>query len=290
MGVEVHLVDGTLELFRCFHGAPRATNEAGEEVGAVRGLVATLASLLYRGPATHVAVAFDAMAPPRGAARGEGAAIRSQGLLALRAVRALGIQLWPMTRFQADDALASGAARLDGHPEVDSIVICTTDKDLLQCVHGDRVTLLDRARGRSTGAPELLERFGIRPEQVPAYLALVGDPSDGLPGCPGFGAKSTARVLQAFGTLEAIPDDPDAWPPSIPSRKRLAASLAERRVEITLGRDLSVLRADLPVPCELADLRWRGPTEDLQVLLSELGDPDLAEWVPDRLKKTLDAL
>ena len=288
MGVTVHLVDGTLELFRCFHGAPRAEHD-GREVGAVRGLIATLSSLLYRDRATHVAVAFDAMAPPRGAASGDGAALRSQGMLAMRAVRAMGLRLWPMTRYQADDALASGAAQLRPRPEVDRIVICTTDKDLLQCIRDD-VVLYDRTRKVETDHQGLLERFGVRAEQVPAYLALVGDPSDGLPGCPGFGAKSTAQVLAAFETLEAIPDDPDEWPTEIRGRARLAASLAERRVEITLGRDLSVLRSDLPVPCALDQLEWRGPTPDLQVLLAELGDDNLAEWVPDRLKKTLDAL
>lgn len=289
MAVQVHLVDGTLELFRCHHGAPRAQVDR-REVGAVRGLVATLSSLLYRGRATHVAVAFDAMAPPRQAARGDGAVIRAQGLLAMRAVRALGLMLWPMTRYQADDALASGAARLADHPDVRRVVICTTDKDLLQCIVGSRVILLDRSKQTPTNATVLEARFGIRPDQVPAFLALVGDPSDGLPGCPGFGAKSAARVLSAFGTLEGIPDDPDRWPAEIRGRRRLAASLAERRVEITLGRDLSILRSDLPVPCDPEQLQWCGPTPDLPVLLHELGDPKLAEWVPDRLQKTLDAL
>lgn len=286
--MRVHLIDGTFELFRCFHATPRGVDGDGQEVGAVRGLVATLASLLRRPEVTHVAVVFDPMAPPRGAASGEGATLRSQGIRAWEAVRQLGIALWPMTRVQADDGLASGARRLAGLPEVDQVVICTTDKDLLQCVRGQRVVVWDRIRDVVHDEPAVRARFGVDPRRIPALFALVGDPSDGLPGVPGFGWKSAAAVVNAVDRLQDLPDDPDQWP-AVRGRARLAAMWAERRQEALLGRDLSVLRDDLPVPADLEGLAWRGPKPSLPDFLHALGDPALAEWVPDRLERARQA-
>lgn len=279
--MKVNLVDGTFELFRCHHGAPRAQVD-GREVGAVRGLVATLASLLRRDDVTHVAVAFDAMAPPRGAlGGGDAEVIRSQALLAFEAVRALGVMLWPMTRYQADDALASGAAQLR---DVAEVVICTSDKDLLQCVRGDRVVVWNRIRKEVRDEAEVRSKFGVAPQQIPDLFALVGDPSDGLPGVPGWGWTSAAKVLAEYGAIEQIPLDERAWTVTVRGAKRLVETLRERRVEALLGRDLSRLREDLPVPASPAQLEWRGVRQPaLDELLARLGDPNLAEWVPDRL-------
>lgn len=279
--MKVHLVDGTFELFRCHHGAPRAQVD-GREVGAVRGLVATLASLLRGDDVTHVAVAFDAMAPPRGAlGGGDAEVIRSQALLAFEAVRALGVPLWPMTRYQADDALASGAARLRDGADV---LICTSDKDLLQCVRGERVVVWNRIRKEVTDEAAVRAKFGVAPTQIPDLFALVGDPSDGLPGVPGWGWTSAAKVLAEYGAIEEIPESADEWGVKVRGAKRLAATLQERRVEALLGRDLSRLREDLPVPATLEQLEWRGVKQPaLDELLAQLGDANLAEWVPDRL-------
>ena len=281
------LVDGSFELFRCFHGAPRAQVD-GVEVGAVRGLVATLASLLRKEEAVWVAVAFDAIAPPRSAMpAGDAKDLRSQVLPAFDAVRALGIPLWPMRRYQADDALASGAAALFGVPEVEQIVLCTSDKDLLQCVRGTRVICRNRITKVETDEPAFRTRFGVRPDQLPDWFALVGDPSDGLPGVPGWGPRSASAVLAAHERLADIPEDAEDWAVSVRGAKRLAASLKERRIEAQLARDLSVLRDDLPVPCDLQTLEWTGPTPALGPLLERLGDPHLTDWVPDRLARRL---
>lgn len=283
--MKAHLVDGTFELFRCFFGAPRATVADGREVGAVRGLLQTLAALLRQDDVTHVAVALDqAMAVrPRGPVppgAGPTPAIAAQHGLALDAVRALGLVAWPLVkRYEADDALATAAARYAG--EAEQVVICTTDKDLLQCVQGERVVVLDRIRKRVTDEAGVLERFGVRPRQIPDYQALVGDPSDGLPGVPGWGARSTAAVLARYPTVEAIPADAAAWEVQVRGAARLARALHERRRETILHRDLGVLRTDVPLRDALADLRWEGARRDaLEALCAELEDDSVLERVP----------
>lgn len=230
---QVHLVDGTFELFRCFHGAPRHANAGGEEVGAVRGLLHTLLSLL-KGLKAHiddetpayVAVAFDPLPAARGGSATEpGTLIRRQSALALDAVRALGIPLWPMVRFQADDALATGACRLGADAQVDQVVICTTDTDLFQCIRDRRVVVLDRIRRATTDEARFRERYGIAPRQFPDYLALVGAPAKGLPGIPGWGAKSAASMLTAHGRIEDFPPDRREWQ-VVPRRVHLAAEFS----------------------------------------------------------------
>lgn len=274
----LYLVDGTDELFRCFHGAPRARDAAGEEVGALRGLLWTLVKLLRREDLTHVAFALDRMAPPAKKDGSVDALLRGQNRPAAELVRALGITLWPMSRgFQADDALATGVALFAS--AVDRTVVCTRDKDLLQCVDGDRVVLLDRTRGVVTNEAALRARFGIRPSQIPAYHALVGDPSDGLGGLPGWGPKSAAAVLDRYGSVEAIPDAD--WDIPLRGAKRLAAVLAERRLEAILARNLSRLRSDVPLPHRLADLRRRSPDlEVLRPLAARIGAEDALEKLP----------
>ena len=261
---KVYLVDGTFELFRCFHGAPRHTNADGEEVGAVRGLLHTLLSLLKGAKArlddatsAFVAVAFDPLPAARGGPTTDpGTLIRRQSPLALDAVRALGIPLWPMVRFQADDALATGARRLGADDDVDQVVICTTDTDLFQCIRGERVVVLDRIRKTSTDEARFRKRYGIAPWQFPDYLALVGAPAKGLPGIPGWGPKSAAGMLEAHGRIEDFPAT-DGWT-GLPRRRRLAAEFVARRDEALLVKRLATLRDDLPLDCSLAALAWRG--------------------------------
>ena len=266
---KVHLVDGTFELFRCFHGAPRHTNADGEEVGAVRGLLHTLLSLLKgagalpsgrdNGDRAYVAVAFDPLPAVRGPSTSDpGTLIRRQSALALDAVRALGIPLWPMVRFQADDALATGARILSEDRAVDEVVLCTTDTDLFQCIRGERVVVLDRIRDVVTNEHAFRARYGIAPRQLPDYLALVGAPAKGLPGVPRWGPKSAAAMLAAYPGIEDFPTDVRNWRPAMAGKSRLASELAARRDEATLVKRLATLRDDLPIDCSLPALEWRG--------------------------------
>lgn len=259
-GVRVHLVDGTFELFRCFHGAPRARDGAGREVGAARGLLATIASLLRDPTVTHVAVAFDSIVAPAGSSRGltPDALIASQAPLAAEAVRALGVPVWPSGRYQADELLATAAARYAADPHVDQVVICSTDNDFNQCVRGDRVVVLDRIRSVVTDERVVHARYGVAPTQIPDLFALVGDRSDGIPGVPGWGAASAATLLQRYRRLDAIPPDERDWDVGVRSAARLAAALREHHAEALLCRDLSELRTDLPLRQGVADLAWRG--------------------------------
>jgi 5'-3' exonuclease len=279
----VYLVDGTFELFRCFHGAPRATGPTGDEVGAARGLLATLVALLSKHDVTHGAVAFDSVIAP---ARAAGpptseALIGLQQPLAAEIVRALGLLLWPAGRFQADDLLASGAARLATDERVDRVVICTTDNDLCQCVSGERVVLLDRVRDVVTDENGVRAKFGVAPEQIPDLFGLIGDRSDGIAGVPGWGKVTASALLDRYRRIEDIPDDPGQWDVAVRGRDRLASMLRERRDEALLARDLSVRRPDLPVPATLARLEWRGARRDLvDAVVARLGDDSTIERVP----------
>lgn len=250
-------------------------------MGAIRALLQTLTALL-RGPdVSHVAVAFDALAPPRTSDGSPGALIRAQYLLGLDAVRALGIVVWPLVRFQADDALASGALRFRDAPEVEQVVICTTDKDLAQCVVGQRVVVLDRIRKRVLDEQGVEEKFGVPPSLIPEYLGLVGDVADGLQGVPGWGAKSAAAVLRRYGSIEAIPDDDADWEVEVRGAAKLAANLRERRREAELYRNLCVLRTDVPLPHSLEDLAWRGANrEALDRVARAIADDSVVARVP----------
>ena len=283
--MRVHLVDGTLELFRCFFGAPRAQDQDGREIGASRGLLATLVSLLRKEEATHVAVAFDSVVDvvrpgrPRQPLLGPGVdpELRQQYPLATEVVRALGMVVWPMVRFQADDALATGAARFQS--QADQVVICTTDKDLSQCVRGERVVVRDRIRKVTWDETGVRKKFGVAPQQIPDLFALVGDPSDGLPGVPGFGPKTAAALLRAFGRLEEIPASPTGWP-GVRGAERLARTLVQHRDEALLCRNLAVLHTEVPLPQKLDDLAWRGAWPDLlEPLCERLQTPEILERV-----------
>jgi len=282
--MKVHLVDGTYELFRAFFGAPPARDVAGRPVGAVRGLLATLLSLLREPGVTHVACAFDHVIESfrnalfDGYKTGEGIDpdLLAQFGPAERAAAALGLVVWPMVEFEADDALATAAARFCDAPGVEQVVICTPDKDLAQCVAGRRIVCRDRRRGEDRDEAGVLARFGVPPATIPDWLALVGDGADGIPGLPGWGEKSAALVLARYSRLEAIPDDPASWDVAVRGRDRLAGSLRAGRAEAALYRRLATLRTDVPLAEGLADLEWRGAwRQDLEALCRETGYEEL---------------
>lgn len=279
--MKIHLVDGTFELFRCFHATPRATAEDGREIGAARGLLQTFVSLLRQPDVTHVAIAFDQVVPPQRNPRPGADPVREQTSLAADICRALGILIWPMIRFQADDALATAAARFKHAPGVEQIVVCSNDKDFAQLVDGERVVVWDRIRRQVLDEPGVRAKFGVPPARIPELFALIGDPSDGLPGLPGWGPKSAATVLGCYASLEEIPEDATQWRVRVRGAQRLAATLRERRREAYLYRDLSVLRTDVPLPDEIEHLAWQGARfAALQALAAYLGEERVMAKVP----------
>jgi 5'-3' exonuclease len=292
--MNIHLVDGTYELFRQFYGAPEASAPDGREVGATRGLLRTLLALLRDPETTHVAVAFDRVIESfrnelfDGYKRGDdiNPALWAQFPLAERAARALGVACWPMVEFEADDALATGAARWAGASGVEQVRICSPDKDLAQCVRGRRVVLLDRRRKLILDEAGVIEKYGVPPASIPDWLALVGDDADGIPGIPRWGRKSAAAVLARYRAIDAIPDDADTWDVKVRGAAALAGSLRDRREEALLYRRLTTLRLDVPLAETLDDLRWRGALRvELERLCEELGE----EQVPRRVSVWRDA-
>ena len=288
--MRVHLVDGTYELFRAHYGAPPARGRDGLEVGATRGLLRTLLALLRTRDVTHVACAFDHVIESfrndlyPGYKTGEGVPeeLLAQFPLAERAAHALGVVVWPMVEMEADDALATAAARWADAEGVEQVVICSPDKDLAQCVRGERVVCLDRRRQLVRDEAGVVARFGVAPASIPDWLALVGDSADGYPGIPGWGEKSAAALLARYRHLEAIPPDERAWDVDVRSEERLARSLRERREEAELYRLLARLRTDAPIEEALDDLRWRGARRsELLALGSEIGEEDVPRsvWV-----------
>ncbi|HKO46912.1 MAG TPA: 5'-3' exonuclease H3TH domain-containing protein [Polyangiaceae bacterium] len=287
--MNVHLVDGTYELFRAFYAVPSAKNAAGLEVGAVRGLARSLLALLREPGASHVAVAFDHVIESfrnqlfDGYKTGEGIDpdLWGQFELAERVCSALGIVVWSMVEFEADDALATAALRFAQAPEVEQVLIASPDKDLAQCVIGTRVVCLDRMRKKVLDEAGVNEKFGVTPAQIPDYLALVGDTADGIPGVPRWGAKSAAAVLREYGSIDAIPDSVASWRVPIRGAAALAESLAGRRADALLYKRLATLRVDVPLTENLADLRYRGAVRaPLEALAAELSDSTLLERVP----------
>jgi 5'-3' exonuclease len=286
--MKIHVVDGTFELFRCFFGAPKASNDDGQEVGATRALLRTLLRLLEEDDCTHVGVAFDRVIESfrndlfGGYKTGAGIEpeLLSQFPLAEEAARALGVVVWPMVRFEADDALATAAHRWAD--EVDQVQICTPDKDMAQCVIGDRVVLRDRIRKTILDADGVVAKFGVPPQAIPDYLALVGDKADGIPGIPRWGAKSAATVLTAYGCIEDIPSDSEAWSVKVRGAARLSENLEAERSAAMLYRTLATLRTDVPLPQEsLDELRWRGADRQrLHDVCQRLSDDRFVDRVP----------
>lgn len=284
--MHVHLVDGTYELFRNRYGAPEAQTAAGVEVGAVRGLLRTLLSLLREPDVTHVAAAYDTTVESfrndlfDGYKTGEGLEpeLWAQFPLAERATKALGIVTWSMIEFETDDALAAAAARFGDDERVSQVVICSPDKDMAQCVRGDRIVMRDRKKKVTLAEADVVAKFGVAPRSIPDYLALVGDDADGIPGIPGWGAKSTARMLAAVSHLDAIPRDIAEWPPGIRGAARLADNLFGAFEDAELYRTLATLRLDVPLAEDLDDLAWRGvDAEALRELCDELEMTDFFE-------------
>ncbi|MBA3821488.1 MAG: flap endonuclease [Deltaproteobacteria bacterium] len=279
--MQVHLIDGTYELFRAWFGAPPAQH-AGREVGATRSLVRSMAMLLGRGTITHAGVAFDHVIESfrnelfPGYKTGEGLpeGLTGQFELAERATRALGLVVWPMVEFEADDAIGTAAARLAIDPSVEQVRITAVDKDMCQCVIGTRVVCWDRFKDQVLDEAGVIAKHGVPPASIPDLLALVGDTADGIPGLSGWGKSSAAKVLSVYGHLDAIPDDPAAWTLSIRGADRLAATLREHREAARLYRRLATLRTDCPIDCDATALAWRGVDRPaLGALCEELGLP-----------------
>ena len=264
--MKVHLVDGTYELFRAHFGAFPAIAPDGRNVGATRGLLQTLLTLLRQDDVTHVAVAFDHVIVSfrnelfDGYKTGEGTSedLLAQFDLAEIATEALGIVTWPMTEYEADDAIATAAIRFADDPRVEQVVICSPDKDLMQVVRGDRIVSLDRRREILTNDAGVVEKFGVPPEAIPDYLALVGDSADGIPGVPRWGAKSASTLLARYGHIEAIPDSELVWDVKVRGAKSMANTLAEHRADAALYKELATLRLDVPLTESLDDLEWKG--------------------------------
>ena len=265
--MEVHLIDGTYELFRHYYALPSAKDPDGREVAAVRGVVTSVLGMITAG-ATHVGVATDhviesfrnGLWPGYKTGAGIEPALLAQFPLLEEALAALGITVWPMVEFEADDALAAAAAAAERDPRVDRIIICTPDKDLAQCVRGTRVVQMDRRTRTVRDEAGVIARFGVPPTSIPDYLALVGDAADGYPGLPGWGAKSAAAVLARYHHLEAIPDDWRTWSVNAASPARLARTLADARRDAFLFRRLATLRTDVTVFASVDELQWEGPT------------------------------
>jgi 5'-3' exonuclease len=282
--MKVHLVDGTFELFRAFYGGRSHRDDGGREVGAVVTLSRSLLALLAERDVTHVGVAFDSVIESfrnelfAGYKTGEGIdpELYAQFGPAEDACRALGLVTWSMIELECDDALATAATRFGGAPEVTQVVICSPDKDLAQCVRGTRVVCYDRMRRKTLDEDGVRAKFGVSPESIPDWLALVGDAADGYPGIPRWGAKSAAAVLGAYGHLEGIPDGSREWAVNVRGAAALAESLTLRRADALLFRRLATLRTDAPLAESLDDLRWRGPHQAaLAALATRLRDERL---------------
>ena len=287
--MNVHVVDGTYELFRAHYGAPAATAPDGSAVGATRGLLRSLLALLASPGVTHVACAFDhviesfrnELFPGYKTSDGVPPELLAQFGLAERLVHAIGVVVWPMVDFEADDALATAAARWSADASVDQVIVCSPDKDLAQCIRGSRVVCLDRRQRRVLDEEGVRQKFGVLPESIPDWLALVGDDADGYPGLPRWGAKSAAALLAYYRRLERIPDYERQWEVAVRGAAALGASLRAHRADAALYRHLATLRTDAPLPETLDDLRWRGARRDeLTAVCRDIGEPDVVPRMP----------
>jgi 5'-3' exonuclease len=283
--MRVHLIDGTFELFRAFFGAPGAQAPDGREVGATRGLLRSLAAFARNERVTHAGVAFDHVIesfrndlwPGYKTSAGVEPELLAQFDLAERAAAALGFVVWPMVELEADDALATMAARCAGDAAVEQVVIASPDKDLAQCVRGTRVVCLDVLRKKTLDEAGVTLKFGVGPASIPDWLALVGDSADGYPGLPRWGAKSATAVLARWQHVERIPELARDWGVAVRGAEALAATLREGREHARLFRTLATLRTDAPLAESVTDLRRPGPRrEELAKLCAEIGDERFA--------------
>lgn len=281
----VHLVDGTYELFRHFFAVPSRVNSDNQEVAAVRGAVGSLLILLEEG-ATHVAVATDEVIasfrnelyPHYKTGEGVEPALLSQFVLFQEVAQAAGFAVWPMVEFEADDAIATAAAMAAADPQVEQAIICSPDKDMTQCLTPDhKVVQYDRRQKKIITYQDAQTKFGVAPEAIPDYLALVGDSADGIKGIPGWGAKSASTVLTRYGCLEEIPNDPGKWDVALRGIPKLAASLSDRRTEAELFKQLTTLRTDVPNLKDPQSWRWQGPEAEFQQVCQSIHAPSLSE-------------
>lgn len=287
--MKIHLVDGTYELFRAHFGAPPKKAANGQEVGATLGMLRSMLLLLSDPEVTHVAVAFDhviesfrnKLYKDYKSSEGMDPIILNQFPLAEKAISALGLVTWPMTKFEADDAIATAVAKFKKVRSVEQVVICSVDKDLTQMVDGDRVICWDRRREISLNEKGVTEKFGIPPVSIPDFLALVGDSADGYPGIQGWGEKSTATVLARYKHIESIPKDPKKIPLSLGRATTLLENLQKNYKTALLFRELSTLRTDVPLKETLVDLRWQGVYPRFKQVCEELGN----QSIPERITK-----
>ena len=287
--LEVFLIDGTYELFRHYYALPSARDAGGVEVGAVRGVLASVLGMINAG-ATHLGVATDHIIESvrnglwAGYKTGDGIEpdLKAQFPLLEEALTALGVVVWPMVEFEADDALAAASAIASELPRVHRVVICTPDKDLAQCVRGTTVVQMIRRTREIRDESGVIAKFGVHPESIPDYLALVGDASDGYPGLAGWGAKSTAAVLAKYKHLEAIPEDGTTWGVNAANAGALGRTLVREREHALLFRELATLRTDIPLFESLDELRWSGPTPAFAALGARF---DAAVTEPERTRR-----
>ncbi|MEX2100521.1 MAG: 5'-3' exonuclease H3TH domain-containing protein [Acidimicrobiia bacterium] len=279
--MQVHLVDGTYELFRHHFAVPSHVDPEGMEVAAVRGVLGSVLVMLEQG-ATHVGIATDHVVESfrndlwLGYKTSEGMepVLLAQFPLLEDALRALGVAVWAMVDYEADDALASAARVAREDPRVERAFICTPDKDLGQCVVDPVVAQLDRRQERLIDEAGVKKKFGVEPASIPDYLALVGDSADGFPGLPGWGAKSAATVLARYGHIDQIPDDAAQWDVQPRGAAKLAATLAGARPAANLFLDLATLRTDADVGV-VDDWQWRAASPDLKEWAERLGAPSM---------------
>ena len=275
--MDVHLVDGTYELFRHYYALPSARDEDGREVAAVRGVLASVLGMIRDG-ATHIAVATDHVIesfrnelwPGYKTSAGVEPELLAQFPLLEEVLSAAGVVVWPMVEFEADDALAAAAVAAARDSRVERVIICTPDKDLAQCVCGARIVQLNRRTRVILDEPGVVQKFGVSPASIPDYLALVGDAADGYPGLPGWGAKSSAAVLARFLHLESIPTDCREWRVNAANASALADTFCRQRERAVLFRTLATLRTDIELFADVDQLRWNGPTPVFDSLAARL--------------------
>jgi len=280
--MDVHLVDGTYELFRHFFAVPSRRDASGEEIGAVRGVLASILGLI-EGGATHVGVATDHVVesfrnqlyPGYKTAEGVPAPLLAQFPVVEEALQSMGVVVWPMVPVEADDALASAAAKAALDPRVTQVILCSPDKDLAQCVVESRVVQLDRMRNILRDEAGVVAKWGVKPESIPDYLAVVGDNADGFPGLPGWGPKAAAVTFSRFPHLEDVPKDWRHWPSALRGAQRLSAVLFGQWDDALLFRTLATLRRDVPVFDSVDALRWTGPAPGFERFCERLEAPEL---------------
>ena len=287
--MDIYLIDGTYELFRYFYAVPSSKDASGQEIGAVRGVLGSILTMI-EGGATHIGVATDHVIESfrndlyRDYKTGEGVdpELLSQFPILEKALQSMGVLVWPMIEFEADDALASAAAKAAKDKRVRRVIICTPDKDLSQCVVGSRVVQLDRRRESLRDEAGVIAKFGIKPCSIPDYLAVVGDSADGFPGIAGWGAKAAAAVFSQYPHLEDIPKDWQHWDPSLRRARPLAEALFAGWDDALLFRTLATLRVDVPVFRSIDELRWRGPAKDFKRTCERMKAPDLFQRASEK--------